>query len=109
MTLHLKKTADILTELSKKRPKGILVVGFAAETNDVIGYAKSKLEKKGLDLVVANDITKKGAGFNTDTNIATIVGRSGLVELPLMAKREMADRILDEVLKIRSGSAAKSA
>ena len=103
MILELKKTPDILSEVSKKRPNGMLVVGFAAETNDVVGYARSKMEKKGLDLVVANDITKKGAGFNTDTNIATILTRAGSeIELPLMSKREMAERILDEVVKIRT-------
>ena len=102
MILELKKTQDILAEVSKNGTKGMLVVGFAAETNDVIGYARSKMEKKGLDMVVANDITAKGAGFNTDTNIATIITRSGEIELPLMSKREMADRILDEVLKLRA-------
>ena len=103
MILELKKTQDILSEVSKKRTKGMLVVGFAAETNDVVGYARSKMEKKDLDMVVANDITKAGAGFNTDTNIATILTRiGGEIELPLMSKREMADRILDEVLKLRS-------
>ena len=102
MILELKKTRDILSEVSKNRSNGLLVVGFAAETNDVVGYARSKMEKKGLDLVVANDITAKGAGFNTDTNIATILTRSGgEIELPLMSKREMADRILDEIIKLR--------
>ncbi|MBK7394549.1 MAG: bifunctional phosphopantothenoylcysteine decarboxylase/phosphopantothenate--cysteine ligase CoaBC [Chloracidobacterium sp.] len=104
MTLELKKTPDILSEVSKNRRDGMLVVGFAAETNDVVGYARSKIEKKGLDLVVANDITKAGAGFNTDTNIATILTRSGgEIELPLMSKREMADRILDEIVRLRKG------
>jgi phosphopantothenoylcysteine decarboxylase/phosphopantothenate--cysteine ligase len=80
----------------------LLVVGFAAETDDVIGYAREKLKKKDLDLVVANDVTKAGAGFNTDTNIATILTKSGgEVDLPLMSKREMADKILDEILKLR--------
>ncbi len=103
MILELKKTRDILADVSKSRTKGMLVVGFAAETNDVIGYARSKMKKKRLDLVVANDITKKGAGFDTDTNIATILTRSGgETALPLMSKREMADRILDEVVKLRS-------
>ena len=102
MTLELRKTPDILAEVSRNRPDGMLVVGFAAETNDVIGYARSKLEKKGLDLVVANDITKKGAGFNTDTNIATIITNTNEVDLPLMSKREMADRILDEIVKLRA-------
>ncbi len=102
MILELKKTPDILSEVSKKRPKGMLVVGFAAETNDVVGYARSKMEKKNLDMVVANDITKAGAGFNTDTNIATILTPAGgNIELPLMSKRELADRILDEIIKMR--------
>ena len=94
--------ADILADVSKMRHEGLMVVGFAAETNDVVGYARSKMEKKGLDLVVANDITKEGAGFNTDTNIATILTRGGETEIPLMPKRELADKILDEILKIRN-------
>jgi phosphopantothenoylcysteine decarboxylase/phosphopantothenate--cysteine ligase len=103
MILELKKTRDILAEVSKKRSDGLLVVGFAAETSDVVGYAKSKMAKKHLDMVVANDITKAGAGFNTDTNIATILTKSGAkIDLPLMSKREMAERILDEIVKLRA-------
>lgn len=102
MTLELRKTPDILSKVSQNRPDGMIVVGFAAETNDVVGYARSKMQKKGLEMVVANDITKDGAGFNTDTNIATIISRRGDTELPLMSKRELADRILDEVLSIRA-------
>jgi phosphopantothenoylcysteine decarboxylase/phosphopantothenate--cysteine ligase len=102
MTLELKKTPDILSEVSKRRCDGQLVVGFAAETNDVVTYAKIKMGKKGLDIVVANDITKEGAGFDTDTNIATIITKSGSeTDLPKMPKRELADRILDEVVKFR--------
>ncbi len=102
MILELKKTQDILSEVSRKRHKGMLVVGFAAETNDVVGYARSKMEKKGLDMVVANDIAKAGAGFNTDTNIATILTKSGgEIDLLLMSKREMAERILDEIVNLR--------
>jgi phosphopantothenoylcysteine decarboxylase/phosphopantothenate--cysteine ligase len=102
MTLDLKKTPDILSRVSQDRHDGLLVVGFAAETNDVVEYARSKMEKKGLDLVVANDITKQGAGFNADTNIATIISRDGEIELPLMPKRELADRILDAVVALRN-------
>ncbi len=103
LTLELKKTPDILSEVSKRRKNGQLVIGFAAETNDVVTYAKIKMGKKGLDMVVANDITKDGAGFNTDTNIATILTKAGgEIALPLMSKRELADKILDEVLKLRS-------
>jgi phosphopantothenoylcysteine decarboxylase/phosphopantothenate--cysteine ligase len=101
LTLELKKTPDILSEVSKRRKDGQLVIGFAAETNDVITYAKIKMGKKGLDMVVANDITAKGAGFNTDTNIATIITKAGQTELPLMSKREMADKILDELVNLR--------
>ncbi|MGD9587923.1 MAG: bifunctional phosphopantothenoylcysteine decarboxylase/phosphopantothenate--cysteine ligase CoaBC [Pyrinomonadaceae bacterium] len=109
MTLELKKTPDILSEVSKRRSEGQLVVGFAAETNDVVGYARSKMEKKGLDLVIANDITAKGAGFNSDTNIATMITRSSESELPLMSKREMADKILDEILNLRKAVPANAA
>lgn len=101
MMLELKKTPDILSEVSARRSDGLLVVGFAAETNDVVEYARSKMKNKKLDLVVANDITKAGAGFNTDTNIATILTDKDEVELPLMPKRELADKILDEVVKLR--------
>ncbi len=103
LTLELTKTPDILANVSANRHDGLLVVGFAAETENVIDYARSKMERKNLDLVVANDITKVGAGFNHDTNVATILKRGGdeKIEIPLMAKRAMADKILDEVVKLR--------
>jgi phosphopantothenoylcysteine decarboxylase / phosphopantothenate---cysteine ligase len=104
MLLLLKKTPDILADVAKNRSNGLLVVGFAAETTDVIDYARAKMKKKNLDLVVANDITKKGAGFNTDTNIATIISPTSETELPLMSKRKLADKILDELVKLRAGS-----
>lgn len=103
LNLELEKTPDILANVSNNRHDGLLVVGFAAETNDVVELARSKMEKKNLDLVVANDITKEGAGFNADTNIATILIKDSdqEIELQQMPKREMADRILDEVVKFR--------
>ncbi len=101
MLLLLKKTPDILADVSKNRTNGLLVVGFAAETTDVVEYARSKMKKKNLDMVVANDITQDGAGFNTDTNIATILTDLEEIEVPLMAKRELADVILDEIVRIR--------
>jgi phosphopantothenoylcysteine decarboxylase/phosphopantothenate--cysteine ligase len=103
MTLELKKTADILSEVAKRRKAGQLIIGFAAETNDVVSYARIKMGKKGLDLVVATDITKPGAGFNADTNIATIISRGSehQIDLPMMSKRELAGRILDEILILR--------
>ena len=102
LTLELEKTPDILSNVSQNRHDRLLVIGFAAETNDVVSYAKSKMEKKNLDLVVANDITKDGAGFDLDTNIATILTGENETDLPLMSKRELADKILDEVIKLRS-------
>lgn len=102
MTLELEKTPDILADVSKNRHNGLIVVGFAAETNNVVEYARLKMAKKGLDIVVANDITKEGAGFNTDTNIATILTNGSEDELPLMSKRDLADRLLDRVVKLRN-------
>lgn len=105
MTLELTKTPDILGEVAKNRHDNLLVIGFAAETNNLLEYARSKMEKKGLDMVIANDITKEGAGFNTDTNIATIVKKDGsLKELPLMSKREMADRVIEEIIGLRNSA-----
>lgn len=103
LTLELEKTPDILADVSNRRHEGLLIVGFAAETDDVENYARAKMAKKNLDLIVANDVTKNGAGFNADTNIATILSRGSdeKIELPIMPKREMADKILDEVVKLR--------
>ena len=101
LTLELTRTPDILATVAANRHDGLLVVGFAAETENVLDYAHSKMKKKNLDMVVANDITENGAGFNGDTNIATILTGEHKIELPLMLKREMADKILDEVVKLR--------
>jgi phosphopantothenoylcysteine decarboxylase/phosphopantothenate--cysteine ligase len=103
LTLELEKTPDILLDVSENRHENLLIVGFAAETENIIEYARSKLEKKNLDLIVANDITKNGAGFNTDTNVVTILRRGDVdtIEIPLMSKHKLADKILDEVLSLR--------
>ncbi|MFM7841157.1 MAG: bifunctional phosphopantothenoylcysteine decarboxylase/phosphopantothenate--cysteine ligase CoaBC [Nitrospira sp.] len=98
--LPLTPTDDILDGLSKRRTHQILV-GFAAETDDLVGQAKDKLRRKGLDLIVANDVTRAGAGFGSDSNAAIILDRAGHeTRLALMPKREMADRILDAVLSL---------
>ncbi len=101
MSLELVRTPDILWDVSKNRKPGQIIVGFAAETDNAAAYARSKMEKKGLDIVVANDITAEGAGFDSDTNIATIITHSSEAELPLMSKRELADKILDEIVNLR--------
>ncbi|UWE02667.1 bifunctional phosphopantothenoylcysteine decarboxylase/phosphopantothenate--cysteine ligase CoaBC [Laceyella sacchari] len=93
--LELEKTEDIASEVGKRKRPDQLFVGFAAETDRVAEYAKSKLVRKGQDLVVANDVTLPGAGFGTDTNIVTIYDRDGEVcALPLLSKREVAERII---------------
>ena len=103
LTLMLEPTPDILAEVSGAKQNGLLVVGFAAETDDVLGNARSKLERKHLDAIVANDITQNGAGFDAKTNIVTIITRASEkpVELPLMSKLDAAHRILDEVVRLR--------
>ena len=94
-TLALEPTEDILRTLSRHRTRQILV-GFAAETEALLPHARKKLQDKDLDLIVANDITDEGAGFGSDRNAATMLGRDGTeISLPLMPKRQMADRILD--------------
>ena len=97
LSLELVRTPDILKEV-----KGNFIkVGFAAESEDLITNAGKKLKEKGLDLIVANDITDKDSGFGTDTNKVTIIDKDGTVEdLPLMSKREVADRVLDRVVAI---------
>ena len=107
LTLEFTKTPDILASVSANRHDGLLVVGFAAETENVLDYARLKMEKKNLDLVVANDITKDGAGFNTDTNIATVLTAENQIEIPLMSKHAMADKILDEVVTLRQKTGIK--
>lgn len=100
LSIRLEKNPDILKELGqRKRPEQILV-GFAAETQNLLQYAREKIEKKNLDFIVANDVTKPGAGFNTTTNTVKIIARDGSIEeVPLMTKREIAKRIFDYVLQ----------
>jgi phosphopantothenoylcysteine decarboxylase/phosphopantothenate--cysteine ligase len=101
ITLDLEPTADILAELGRSKGKAVLV-GFAAETGRLIENARDKLERKGADMIVANDVTQEGAGFDTDTNIVTLVMRDGRdLALPKMTKRQVADKILDQALSLR--------
>jgi phosphopantothenoylcysteine decarboxylase/phosphopantothenate--cysteine ligase len=98
--LALERTKDILEELGKKKGKRILV-GFAAETEDLMANAKTKLLEKNLDFIVANDVTRPGAGFGVDTNQVKVLYPSGQVkDLPLMTKEEVAQFILDDVAKL---------
>lgn len=100
MTLTLRKNPDILAELGKICGDRVLV-GFAAETNDLLENARDKLKKKNLDLIVANDITKSGIGFGSDENQVTLIDRSGTArQTQKLSKDEIAHIILDVVLKI---------
>jgi phosphopantothenoylcysteine decarboxylase/phosphopantothenate--cysteine ligase len=101
MTIEFERTKDILADVSGSRQNGLLVIGFAAETNDVVAYARAKMERKNLDMIVANDVTRQGAGFGSDQNQATIITNDTTVELPLISKQELAGRILDEIRILR--------
>ncbi|HEV2706546.1 MAG TPA: bifunctional phosphopantothenoylcysteine decarboxylase/phosphopantothenate--cysteine ligase CoaBC [Pyrinomonadaceae bacterium] len=103
LSIRLERTPDILAEVSQARTNGLLVVGFAAETEQVLEHARQKLERKNLDAIVANDITREGAGFDADTNVVTVLtrDRAEALEFPLMSKLEAAHRILDEILRLR--------
>ncbi len=94
--IELVETADILAELCRVKGERI-VCGFAAETNDVIAYAEAKLARKGADMIVANDVSKRESTFGSDTNRITIVAADGNEELPVMSKRDAADAILDRI------------
>ena len=99
LTLTLTRTTDILAELGRwrgDRPRPVLV-GFAAETQDVVPRAQAKLETKRVDLIVANDVSRSDAGFDVNTNAATLVEAVGTTDLPLQPKRELARVILDRV------------
>ena len=101
LDIRLEPNPDILRELGRRK-NGKLLVGFAAETEELIVNATRKLHEKNLDLIVANDVTQAGGGFDGDTNIATIVDRSGASDsLSLMTKDELADRIYDHLLALK--------
>jgi phosphopantothenoylcysteine decarboxylase/phosphopantothenate--cysteine ligase len=110
LTLTLEPTPDILASVAAARHDGLLVIGFAAESENVVAHARAKLVRKNLDAIVANDITRDGAGFDAATNIVTLIARDrdAPVELPLMSKLEAAHRILDEIVRLRRARAAES-
>jgi phosphopantothenoylcysteine decarboxylase/phosphopantothenate--cysteine ligase len=111
MDLKLERTADILSEVARARKNGQLLIGFAAETNDLLAHAREKLISKSLDAIIANDVSREDAGFDSENNAVVILLRDNPqpIELPLMSKLEVAHRILDEVVKLRRATAAKKA
>ena len=104
LTLELEPTPDILAELGRTKSTQILI-GFAAETENVAASARSKLERKNADMIVANDVTQEGAGFDTDTNVVTLYLRSDReIALPKLTKAEVAEKILNQALELRHQS-----
>ena len=103
-SIPLEATPDILRETISARPPGMIAVGFALETDDVIQNGTAKLEEKRLDLIVTNDAREPGAGFTVDTNRVTMLARDGTrTDLPLLPKTEVADAILDRVVELLNG------
>ena len=101
MTFTLVENPDVAATLGKAKRSGQVFVGFAAETNDVLAHARDKLARKNLDMIVANDVTRPGAGFDVDTNIVTLITKDGQEALPMMSKVEVEQRILDRALALR--------
>ncbi len=101
LTLELAPTEDILAEVVRRRRPGQLIVGFAAETQNRMENGRAKLLNKGADAIVVNDVSGEGVGIDADLNAATFLTSTTAIELPQMRKRELADRILDEILILR--------
>jgi len=100
MTLELEPTTDILAEVARRKTSQV-VVGFAAETEDVLENARKKLASKSLDAIVVNDVSREGIGFDSDRNAVTIISQGEVVEVPETSKWEVAHRVLDQVVKLR--------
>ena len=101
MTLELAPTEDILAEVTRQRRPGQLIVGFAAETENMMENGRAKLLRKGADAIVVNDVSGEGTGIDADRNAATFLTPSTSIEMPEMTKRKLADRILDEIVALR--------
>jgi phosphopantothenoylcysteine decarboxylase/phosphopantothenate--cysteine ligase len=98
LTIELVRNPDIAAELGKVKG-GRILVGFSAETDNLIKNASGKLASKNMDMIVANDVTMEGAGFGTDTNVVKLIKKNGsILDLPVMSKKDVAHRILDEIL-----------
>jgi phosphopantothenoylcysteine decarboxylase/phosphopantothenate--cysteine ligase len=104
ITIKLKRTEDILGDVAALKREDLLVIGFAAETENILANAREKLHRKNLDAIVANDITREGVGFDTITNEVTVISRDrkAPIHVPLMPKTNVANIILDEVVRLRA-------
>lgn len=102
LSIPLERTKDILAYLGSHKKEGQFLCGFSMETENMLENSVAKLVKKNADMIVANNLKTEGAGFGTNTNVVTIITRSGGEALPVMSKREVADKILDAILEERS-------
>ena len=100
ITFIMKQTQDVAQAVGKRKMPGQVLIGFAAETEKVNEHAKKKLAKKNLDMIVANDVTMPGAGFNVDTNIVTFITEDGMEDMPQLSKADVAEKLLDRALKL---------
>ena len=101
MSIELTRTEDIIGTLGKNKKKEQFLCGFSMETENMLENSKAKLDKKNLDMIVANNVKVKGAGFGTDTNVVTIITRNDCRELPIMSKEEVADEILSYIMQLK--------
>ena len=101
MSIPLERTTDILGWVAENRHPGLYVCGFSMETQNMIENSKAKLERKHLDMIVANNLKVAGAGFGGTTNVVTIITEKDIKELPLMGKDEVAAYLLDEIQRRR--------
>src|SRR2546430_6745891 len=100
LTLELEPTTDILAEIARKKDSQI-IIGFAAETENALENARQKLSSKSLDAIVANDVSREGVGFDSDRNAVTIITHDDVIEVPESTKWEVAQRVLDEIVRLR--------
>lgn len=102
MSIALERTEDILGFLGAHKREGQFLCGFSMETENMEENSRAKLRKKNLDLIVANNLKQAGAGFGTDTNVVTLLSEKETVELPIMSKEEVAERLLDHIMRVKS-------
>ena len=98
LSIALERTDDILKYLGEHKKPGQFLCGFSMETENMLENSKEKLEKKNLDMIVANNVKQSGAGFGTDTNIVTLITKTSVTELPMMSKDDVANQLLDNIL-----------
>lgn len=103
LTVELERTQDILKTLGEQKPEGQFLCGFSMETEHMLENSKAKLEKKKLDMIIANNLKQVGAGFGTDTNVVTIITPDDIVELPIMTKEAVAEEILSQIMQRHNG------